>query len=45
MTDGDFILLGPAAYIPQEMTLNSLLFTKPDSTSTIQFYILVCTKV
>lgn len=44
MSPGDFVLLGPARFSRQDMTLGSLFFSSPD-TSTVQLYMIVCTGV
>ncbi|MDO8301781.1 MAG: hypothetical protein Q7T18_00920, partial [Sedimentisphaerales bacterium] len=44
LSPGDFILLGPAAYAPQDMTLGSIFFSSPDK-SAVLLYLIVCTEV
>lgn len=45
MEPGDFVLLGPLSFIPQEQTLNTKLFSKPQARGTVQIFLIVCTKV
>jgi hypothetical protein len=44
MSPGDFVLLGPASFSPQDMTLGSIFFSSP-KTSMVQFYMIVCAGV
>jgi hypothetical protein len=44
MSPGDFILLGPTSFSRQDMTLGSIFFSSPD-TSTVQIYMIVCVGV
>ena len=44
MSPGDFVLLGPASFSRQDMTLGSIFFSSPD-TSTVQIYMIVCAGV
>jgi hypothetical protein len=44
MSPEDLILLGPASFSPQDMTLGSIFFSSP-KTSTIQLYLIVCAGV
>lgn len=44
MTPGDFILLGPANYTEQDMTLAGVFFSVPDK-SAVQLYLIMCAGV
>lgn len=44
MSPGDFVLLGPARFSRQAMTLGSIFFSSPDA-STVQLYMIVCAGV
>lgn len=45
MSPGDFVLLGPDKYISHQITLGSLLFSKPKPIPTIRIFLLVCTGI
>jgi hypothetical protein len=44
MSEGDFILLGPASYASHDMTLSGIFFSSQDQ-SAAQIYLIVCTGV
>lgn len=45
MSPGDFVLLGAGSYRPGEMTLGSLLFTKPEPKPAVRMYLIVCNRI
>ena len=45
MTIGDFVILGPAEYQSDQITLSSLFFTPQKDEPVIRFYLIVCTGV
>lgn len=43
--EGGFILLGPARDIPEQTTLDRLLFYVPDKRPKVQFFVIICDSV
>lgn len=47
ISPGDFVLLGPEKYIDHQITLGSLLFSRPKSkpVTTVRIFLIICTRI
>lgn len=45
MSPGDFILLGPERYIDNQITLDSLFFSRPGRIPTVRMFLVICTRI
>ena len=45
MSGGDFVILGPLGYNPDEITLSSLLFSSPGPDAMVRVYMILCKRV
>lgn len=45
MSTGDFVLLGPERYIDNQITLDSLFFSRPGRIPTVRILLIICTRI